>query len=265
MNMRAEDNQELLTVNGLTKFFKGLRAVNNVDIHLKKGEILGIIGPNGAGKTTIFNLLTGNILPTSGTIVFREKNITKKSPDAIAKMGIARTFQNIRLFQTLSVLENVQIGLQANVREPFPAMMVTAPSFLRKERDLEYRALELLAIFNLAQYADRLAVGLSYGDQRRLEIVRAIALHPVLLLLDEPVAGMNPYERMEVLELTRKIRDQFDLTIIVVEHNMPLVMSLCERIQVLNYGETIAEGSPDEIRNNPLVIEAYLGKVETNA
>ncbi len=264
MEMRAEDNQDLLSVNGLTKFFKGLRAVNNVNIHLKKGEILGIIGPNGAGKTTIFNLLTGNIPPTSGTIVFRGKNITKKSPDSIAKMGVGRTFQNIRLFQTLSVLENVQIGLQSTVREPFPTMMVTAPSFLRKERDLEYKALELLAIFNLDQYADRLAVGLSYGDQRRLEIVRAIALNPVLLLLDEPVAGMNPYERMEVLQLTRKIRDQFNLTIIVVEHNMPLVMGLCERIQVLNYGETIAEGTPDQIRNDPLVIEAYLGKVEAN-
>jgi len=265
MNIGAENDQELLTVNGLTKFFKGLRAVNNVNIHLKKGEILGIIGPNGAGKTTIFNLLTGFIPVTSGTIEFRGQNITKKSPDAIAKLGIGRTFQNIRLFPTLSVLENVQIGLQTKVQEAFGSVMVTAPSFLRKERDLEYQALDLLAIFNLDQYADRLAVGLSYGDQRRLEIVRALALHPVLLLLDEPVAGMNPYERMEVLELTRKIRDQFDLTIIVVEHNMPLVMGLCERIQVLNYGETIAEGSPDEIRNNPMVIEAYLGKVEENA
>ena len=263
--MSDDINQELLTVNGLTKFFKGLRAVNNVNLRLKKGEILGIIGPNGAGKTTIFNLLTGNTTPTSGTIIFNGENITKKSPDSIARLGIGRTFQNIRLFQTLSVLENVQIGLQVNIREPFASTLITAPSFIRKERNLESRAMELLALFNLEQYADRLAVGLSYGDQRRLEIVRALALQPKLLFLDEPVAGMNPYERAEVIKLTRRIREQYNLTIIIVEHNMPLVMELCERIQVLNYGETIAEGSPEEIRSNPLVIEAYLGKVDSYA
>lgn len=264
-NMSDEINQELLIVNGLTKHFKGLKAVENVNLRLKKGEILGIIGPNGAGKTTIFNLLTGNITPTSGSIIFDGKNITKKSPDSIARLGIGRTFQNIRLFQTLSVLENVQIGLQVKLRESFANTLITAPSFVRNERNLEEKAMELLAIFNLEQYADRPALGLSYGDQRRLEIVRALALQPKLFLLDEPVAGMNPYERTEVIKLTRRIREQYNLTIIIVEHNMPLVMELCERIQVLNYGETIAVGSPEEIRSNPLVIEAYLGKVDSYA
>ena len=265
MNLVPDDEKELLVVESLTKNFKGLKAVSNFNLHLKHGEILGIIGPNGAGKTTIFNLLTGNQTPTSGKIIFDKRNITKASSDAIARYGIGRTFQNIRLFPTLSVLENVKIGLQINNRESFFSTLVTTRAFLRHEENLEAKTLELLAIFNLEQHADRLAMGLSYGDQRRLEIVRALALQPKLLLLDEPVAGMNPFERKEVMQLIRRIRDQFDLTVILVEHNMPVVMELCERIQVLSYGETIAEGSPDQIRHNQLVIEAYLGKVENYA
>jgi branched-chain amino acid transport system ATP-binding protein len=254
----------LLEVDNLSKAFRGLLAVDGYQIKLPQGEIRGIIGPNGAGKTTVFNLITGFLRPTSGIIRFAGREITYLPPDEIARMGIGRTFQNVRLFSSMTVLDNVKTALQLHSPDNFLTTIFSWPSFLKREQQLTERSLELLALFNLAERADMPATSLPYGDQRRLEIIRALALRPKLLLLDEPVAGLNPSESQTVLEFIREVRDLYDLTIIVVEHNMPVVMKLCERIQVLNYGKIIAEGTPEEIRNNPLVIEAYLGKEEAN-
>ncbi|MEM3646707.1 MAG: ABC transporter ATP-binding protein [Thermofilum sp.] len=261
---KENEGPYLLEVKNLSKAFKGLLAVDGYQINLPPGKIVGIIGPNGAGKTTVFNLITGFLRPTSGTICFTGRDITHLSPDQIAQMGIGRTFQNIRLFSSMTVLDNVKTALQLHQRENLLATVFSWPSFLQEERRLTKLSLELLALFNLADRADMLAVNLPYGDQRRLEIIRALALQPKLLLLDEPVAGLNPVESQIVLEFVREVRELYNLTIIVVEHNMPVVMQLCERIQVLNYGKIIAEGTPEEIRNNPSVIEAYLGKEEAS-
>jgi branched-chain amino acid transport system ATP-binding protein len=255
----------ILQVEDLSKAFKGLVAVDGYHLKLRHGEILAIIGPNGAGKTTVFNLLTGYIRPTNGTIRFQARDITRLPPDEIAMLGIGRTFQNIRLFPSMTVLDNVKSAQQARDPDNLVTTLLTWPSFVSRERRLAQRSLEQLALFELDGLAGTLATGLSYGDQRRLEIVRALALQPKLLLLDEPTAGMSPHESMSVLNLIRQIRDQYDLTIIIVEHNMPVVMQLCERLQVLNYGQIIAEGTPEQIRANPQVIEAYLGKAETDA
>jgi branched-chain amino acid transport system ATP-binding protein len=260
-----QDNEFLLRVDRLTKSFHGLLAVHNYSLELKPGEILGIIGPNGAGKTTVFNLVTGYLRPTSGAIRFCGHDIAHLSPDKIASLGIGRTFQNVRLFRSMTVLENVKAAQQLRDTDSLFSTLLSWPSFVARERRLAQRSLEQLALFDLEGQAGVAAVSLSYGNQRRLEIVRALALQPKLLLLDEPTAGMNPQESMDVLHLIRRIRDQCDLTIIIVEHNMPVVMQLCERIQVLNYGEVIAEGSPEQIRANQQVIEAYLGKTEVNA
>jgi branched-chain amino acid transport system ATP-binding protein len=255
----------LLQVHSLSKSFRGLVAVHNYALELRHGEILGIIGPNGAGKTTVFNLITGYLHPTRGTIHFAGHDITHYPPDRIAKLGIARTFQNIRLFPTMTVLDNVKSAQQLRDPDSFFTTLLTWPSFVSRERRLTERSLEQLATFDLYTRAPMLASTLSYGDQRRLEIVRALALRPQILLLDEPTAGMNSHESMEVLRLIRAIRDQYDLTITIVEHNMPVVMQLCDRIQVLSYGEIIAEGAPERIRNDPQVIEAYLGRSDANA
>jgi branched-chain amino acid transport system ATP-binding protein len=254
------DALSVLEIDGLSKTFKGLHAVEGYRLRLGPGEILGIIGPNGAGKSTVFNLLTGHILPTSGTIRFRGRDITRLSADRIAALGIARTFQNIRLFPSMTVLENVVSARQLRDRSGLLSTLLSGPSFRRTEKRLVDESLAHLAVFGLADRAGAAATSLPYGDQRRLEIVRALALEPTLLLLDEPTAGMNPQESMFVLDLIRRIRDQYKLTIILVEHNMPLVMKLCDRIQVLNYGQIIAEGTPDQVRADPKVVESYLGQ-----
>ncbi|MCL4466936.1 MAG: ABC transporter ATP-binding protein [Chloroflexi bacterium] len=260
-----QTNGYLLRVDHLTKSFRGLVAVDDYSLQLQPGEILGVIGPNGAGKTTVFNLLTGHIRPTRGTIRFRGHELTRLSPDGIARLGIGRTFQNIRLFPSMTVLDNAKTAQQLRDPDNLLTTLLTWPSFVARERQLWKRSLEQLALFDLAAHADLPSTALSYGDQRRLEIVRALALRPTLLLLDEPTAGMSPQESMAALGLIRRIREQYDLTIIVVEHNMPVVMQLCERIQVLSYGQIVAEGTPEQIRSNAQVIEAYLGKPEADA
>jgi branched-chain amino acid transport system ATP-binding protein len=249
----------LLEVENVSKAFKGLLAVDGYSLRLRPGEILGIIGPNGAGKTTVFNLLTGYLRPTHGSIRFSGQDITHNPPHRIAALGIGRTFQNIRLFPSMSVIENVKAAQQLHDNDNLITTLLTWPSFRAREQRLAEESLEQLAIFELADRADQPATSLPYGDQRRLEMVRALALRPRLLLLDEPTAGMNPHESMEVLQLIRQIRERYDLTIIIVEHNMPVIMQLSHRIQALNYGQIIAEGKPEEIRSNPQVIEAYLG------
>ena len=255
----------LLEVDDLSKTFEGLQAVEGYRLQLRPGEILGIIGPNGAGKSTLFNLLTGHIRPSRGTIRFFGNDITRFPPDRIAKLGIGRTFQNIRLFPTMTVLENVVCAHQLRDRSGFLPSMLSWPSFQRDEERLARESMEELRLFGLEDRAEAIATSLPYGDQRRLEIVRALALAPKLLLLDEPTAGMGSRESAFVLDLIRRIRDQYQLTIILVEHNMPLVMQLCERIQVLNYGRIIAEGVPEQVRGDPRVIESYLGQVDENA
>lgn len=249
----------LLDIHGLSKSFRGVQALLNCHLKLYPDELLGIIGPNGAGKTTLFNLITGLLPPSHGQIVFRGRDITGLRPEAICRLGIARTFQNLRLFRALSALENVRIGLQIHSLATFAETLLSLPRFGRRERALAQEALELLHLFGLEQQRDTPARNLPYGLQRKLEMASALATRPRLLLLDEPAAGMNPSEAEELMSLIQRIRRDFKLTIILIEHNMRVVMGICERIQTLSYGEVIAEGTPEEIRHNPQVIEAYLG------
>jgi branched-chain amino acid transport system ATP-binding protein len=255
----------LLEIDGLSKSFKGLQAVDGYRLRLAAGEILGIIGPNGAGKSTVFNLLTGHLRASSGSMRFRGLDITRLPPERIARLGIGRTFQNIRLFPGMTVLENVVCASQLHQRSTLSATLLSWPSFRRREGELVASAHEQLALFGLEERAAAPATSLPYGDQRLLEIVRALALRPTLLLLDEPTAGMNAQESLRVLELITRIREQYRLTIVLVEHNMPLVMRLCERLQVLNYGQIIAEGSPEKVRADPRVVESYLGTEDAEA
>lgn len=249
----------LLEVKDLTKNFGGLTAVGDVTMELHEGELVGLIGPNGAGKTTLFNLLTGVYEPSEGTISLAGTILNGKAPSKIASLGLGRTFQNIRLFKNMTVLENVLIGLGNHGKSEVFASFFRLPAFYKNEEALKTKANELLKIFDLDGDADTLAKNLPYGQQRRLEIVRALATEPKILFLDEPAAGMNPQETAELTQLIRKIKEEFGITIILIEHDMSLVMEVTERIYVLEYGRLIAHGTPEEIRNNKRVIEAYLG------
>lgn len=249
----------LLEVKDLTKNFGGLTAVGDVTMELHEGELVGLIGPNGAGKTTLFNLLTGVYEPSEGTITLAGTLLNGKAPSKIASLGLGRTFQNIRLFKNMTVLENVLIGLGNHGKAEVFASFFRLPAFYKNEESLKTKAIELLKIFDLDGDVDTLAKNLPYGQQRCLEIVRALATEPKILFLDEPAAGMNPQETAELTQLIRKIKEEFNITIMLIEHDMSLVMEVTERIYVLEYGRLIAHGTPAEIRSNKRVIEAYLG------
>ncbi len=253
-------SQSILRTEGLAKSFLGLQALQDFSITVNVNEILGLIGPNGAGKTTCFNLLTGFLIPTAGRIHFKGGDITGRSPAQIARLGLARTFQNIRIFNSLSVLENVMAAAQLRTHFSLVELLLSAPGFRRKEVLVTARAYELLNLLGLTEYANRPAASLPYAHQRRLEIARALATEPQLLLLDEPAAGMNPAESDSLHQLILDLRARFQLTVLLVEHDMRLVMNLCERIIVLNYGKIIAEGRPEAVRADPQVIAAYLGE-----
>lgn len=250
----------LLKANKLEKVFGGLRAVSNFEMEINDGELIGLIGPNGAGKTTAFNLLTGVYQPTSGQIEFDGKSVLGLKPYQITQRGVARTFQNIRLFADLTVLDNVKIAYHFHVKYGVWESIFRFGRYFKEEEEIEEKAIRFLEIFNLADKKDEIAKNLPYGEQRRLEIARALAAQPKLLLLDEPAAGMNPQETHQLMEMIRWIRKEFNLTILLIEHDMSLVMGVCERIYVLEYGSIIAHGTPNEIKNNPRVIEAYLGE-----
>lgn len=249
-----------LSIRKLSKSFGGLNAVNNLSLEIEAGELVGLIGPNGAGKTTVFNLLTGVFLPSRGEIEFQGSSLVGCKPYQITRQGIARTFQNIRLFANLSVLDNVRIALHRHATYGVSSAIFRLGIFKRGEEKITRQALEVLKIFKLDNKRDELARNLPYGEQRRLEIARALATKPQLLLLDEPAAGMNPQETQDLMQLIRWVREEFSLTIFLIEHDMSLVMGVCERIYVLDYGMLIAQGDPEGIKHNPRVIEAYLGE-----
>lgn len=253
------ESAPLLEVREISRHFGGLIAVNNVSFGVQPGDIFGLIGPNGAGKTTLFNVITGLIPPTGGKLVFRGEDLTRRSPHRIASKGIARTFQNIRLFSNLSALQNVMIARHLHTRASLLAGVLGLPSSRNEERATREQAFELLRLVGLDRRAGQIVRNFPYGDQRRIEIARALALEPTLLLLDEPAAGMNQNEKAELSDFIKRICDRFDLTVVVIEHHVPLVMGLCNRVAVLNFGRLIALGSTESVRNDPAVIEAYLG------
>lgn len=256
---------QILEVNDLSRSFGGITAVANINMCIDSGEIVGLIGPNGAGKTTFFNLLTGIYSPSAGDIKYNinaEVSSKRLKPYKATQYGISRTFQNIRLLKEVSVFDNVRLGFHTSVKYGLISSLLHLPSYHRGEEMIEDKALKLLDIFKLSDKKDELAKNLPYGEQRRLEIARALATSPGLLLLDEPAAGMNPNETQELMELIKWVKEQFKLTIILIEHDMSLVMGVCSRIFVFNYGSLIASGTPEEIQNNPEVIKAYLGGEE---
>lgn len=255
---------ELLKVNNVSMIFGGLRAVSNLSMHIDDGELIGLIGPNGAGKTTAFNMITGVYTPTEGDIYFNGDKSSGKKSYQVTQMGMARTFQNIRLFSELTVIENVKIAYNMHITYNLADAIIRDNKYLKEEDHVTQKALELLKIFHLEGKAYEVAKNLPYGEQRRLEIARALATEPKLLLLDEPAAGMNPQETKELMEMIRWIRKEFNLSILLIEHDMGLVMGVCERIYVLEYGCLIAEGTPEEIKHNRRVIEAYLGEEVIN-
>ena len=252
----------ILTAENVTMRFGGVTAVSDLSLKVDEGSIVGVIGPNGAGKTTVFNVLSGFYTPQEGDVRFAGRSIRGRKPFEICRMGMARTFQNIRLFKELSVIDNIKVGLHESLRYDLASSLLRLPNYWKEEKKCTERALELLDIFHMADLANVPAGSLPYGAQRRLEIMRALATSPKLLLLDEPAAGMNPSETAELTETIRRIRDEFNIAVLLIEHDMSLVMGICEGIAVLNFGRIIAKGTPDEIRNNPQVIEAYLGKKE---
>lgn len=250
----------LLKTTNLGISFGGLRAVDDVNMEIKDGELIGLIGPNGAGKTTIFNLLTGVYKPTDGDISLNGISINKKNTPQIVALRVARTFQNIRLFKNLSVLDNVKMALNSSMKYNTFEAIFRLPRFWKEEKEITDKALDLLDIFDMAEMANVISGNLSYGQQRKLEIARALATNPKLLLLDEPAAGMNPNETKELMNTISFIRNKFNIAILLIEHDMDLVMGICERLYVLNFGKVIASGLPDEIQNNKEVIAAYLGE-----
>ncbi len=250
----------LLNATRVVKRFGGLTAVNKMDFSIEKGEIVSIIGPNGAGKTTFFNSMTGIYKPEEGEILFNGKSLIGLRPDQIAERGVSRTFQNIRLFSNMSVIENILVGMHPHLKQSAIASLFRLPSFKKEELAAEKKAEELMEYVGLKGVGNELAKNLPYGGQRRVEIARALAADPLLLLLDEPTAGMNPLETEDAIKLFRRIRDDKGITVLLIEHDMRVVMNISERISVMDYGEKLAEGSPAEIRANPRVVEAYLGR-----
>lgn len=253
----------LLKLENIVMRFGGLTAVNNFSLTVKSKELIGLIGPNGAGKTTVFDVITGFLIPTAGRVILQDVDVTPLSAQKITTRGIARTFQNIRLFPDMTVVENVMVSFHSRLKAQFWQAALGLPSYRREELSIREESMALLQELSLSHLALEKASALPYGQQRRLEIVRALATRPKLLLLDEPAAGMNPQETMELADLVRELRDRYHLSILLVEHDMKFVMNLCERIKVLDHGVSLAEGSPSEIQRHPEVIKAYLGDAKT--
>ena len=257
-----ENKKPLLVAKDISISFRALKAVDNFNLEINSGELIGLIGPNGAGKTTVFNILTGVYNASSGEYTLDGENVIKTSTSALVKKGLARTFQNIRLFKYLSVLDNVVAAYNFRMKYGILSGMLRFPNFWREEKEAKEKAMALLKIFDLDKYAGMHAGNLPYGEQRKLEIARAMATEPKILLLDEPAAGMNPKETEDLMNTIKLIRDKFGIAVLLIEHDMKLVLGICERLVVLNYGQILASGDPQEVINNPKVVEAYLGKEE---